>query len=537
MIAKPQFIIPLFNPVDLDSTIRVFLTAEDMIISEVECNSLNKQNSTYISFNPQLLLRSFGDVYGVKETTILDIDLVLTLLRGKPKRLQYKNQPTTFIEYLKKLEKPEHEPYLAYCFKGVRKLNEKLLLDSIQDVANCLNQLWLKSQDDLRSNNEFARYWNIEVPVSQIMARSQIKGIRISSEFLQHCIGYANKSITESSYILRIKFGIIDAKNIDLIKRAIDKDPTLSGVTEDVKNHSGLQSLLKLYSKDNELADTLKKYHDACTSKLILLRCGGVTSSYIHPDFNIIGTVTGRITVQTPSIQTLAKKFRSLIIADENKILLYPDFAQCEPGILANDSLDENFIRDYNTKDIYVSLSLTLFNSEDYREEAKLIFLFFCYGMSNDRIIGMICNITKSDTNAASDALLEFFSKYSKLAEWRQSLIDDLYKTNRIGTALGNYRYFSSNESISSRLRGAQSQRIQGSASLILKKIIIKINNELPEIDILLPMHDALLLQVPKDDLVSIKKQVDDIFCECYREVCPFIQPKVKFDDFAVSTR
>ena len=150
----------------------------------------------------------------------------------------------------------------------------------------------------------------------------------------------------------------------------------LADVSDDL-----FESYLDLHAEHAELPMHLKRYRNTKRDKTILLRLGGISSDRIHPYYRTIGTVTGRITVEAPLLQNLKATHRDVIAADDGMALLYPDYSQFEPGILADDSHDPELTQGFNAGDLYKALSSALFGSDAQRDSAKLLFLSFCYGM------------------------------------------------------------------------------------------------------------------------------------------------------------
>lgn len=76
------------------------------------------------------------------------------------------------------------------------------------------------------------------------------------------------------------------------------------------------------------------------------------------------------------------------------------------------------------------------------------------------------------------------------------------------------------------------SQRIQGTASLILKRAIIRLRNSDHEIEFLIPMHDAALFQVPKETAIEKKDIIQTAFEEEFVKECPSLKVSAKFKSF-----
>ncbi len=76
-------------------------------------------------------------------------------------------------------------------------------------------------------------------------------------------------------------------------------------------------------------------------------------------------------------------------------------------------------------------------------------------------------------------------------------------------------------------------QIIQGTASYILKKSLIKLRRQIGEVQLLVPMHDAILLEVKEDMEDKVKRAVQYLFNGTFKAVCPDIEPSVSFEEFA----
>jgi DNA polymerase I len=89
----------------------------------------------------------------------------------------------------------------------------------------------------------------------------------------------------------------------------------------------------------------------------------------VHPIFQVLGTVSGRIQVADPQLQHLRRKYRSIIAPDPGFRLTYIDYAQFEPGIISYLAGDPQLMDDYNAGDLYAGLSAAIFGSPDRRNE------------------------------------------------------------------------------------------------------------------------------------------------------------------------
>jgi DNA polymerase I-like protein with 3'-5' exonuclease and polymerase domains len=255
----------------------------------------------------------------------------------------------------------------------------------------------------------------------------------------------------------------------------------------------------------------------------------------VHPTFDGIGTVTARALVKAPLLQQLKKSSRNILLPDDGKSFLYADYAQFEPGILAYLCNDEQLIRNYNAEDIYAGLSKELFGNIDNRKLCKIIFLAFMYGMSPDNLKHLIKVFHNDQSIDKSAELTAFFSKYNGLIPYKLKLEKQALQTKRVESLLGNHRKIVNNTANTLRnveKRWLLSQRIQGTASLILKSAILGVVKD-EEISYLFPMHDAALFQVPTEKKKEKQMFIEQQFKEAFCRYLPGLIPRITFESFS----
>jgi DNA polymerase I-like protein with 3'-5' exonuclease and polymerase domains len=121
---------------------------------------------------------------------------------------------------------------------------------------------------------------------------------------------------------------------------------------------------------------------------------------------------------------------------------------------------------------------------------------------------------------------------------WKGGVYRALATAGRVGTVLGNYRYRRSPGALSeSERRWALSQVVQGTGALILKRLINRIAAAMPSVGVILPMHDALLLELPSGDVECLVLQLVTQFREVFSETCPGVDVRVAAKPFAGGSR
>jgi DNA polymerase I-like protein with 3'-5' exonuclease and polymerase domains len=181
-----------------------------------------------------------------------------------------------------------------------------------------------------------------------------------------------------------------------------------------------------------------------------------------------------------------------------------------------------------------LSLSEELFGTKDLRELSKVVLLSFIYGMSDEGIRFLIKDYFNGTDEGKNQKLSEFFLKFSALIPYRKKLEDLFLTENKISSVEGNYRYGTTDQkpnAENSNMRWILSQRIQGTASFILKNAILASSSD-HQIKFMFPMHDAALFQVPTERLDSKTDFIKQCFKASFLAVCPEITPKVNLKQF-----
>lgn len=478
-----------------------------------------------ISFDFESIVDEINDF---SNFTFLDIQQIKKQLVGRSKKdypkgkvqWDFWNQIESFL-YDKELNEKENTDKLNNIKKiyygldyssSIDKIDEiyKLILDGIESIYRGL-------RNDLSSLNELNRFSTIEKNIIRILLERTKKGIRIDEFRIKRLIKEVNIELYAIKNKLQLDYGIFsnsDYKNIVINLK--NKFPSIVDTIGTKEYYTQLE-----YYKKDKLVNLLYNERKLSRNKSILTRIGSLDDKLVNPQYSCFGTITSRILLNSPNFQQLNKKYRDIILSDDDKELVYIDYSQFEAGILANESKDLRLLEMYNNQDIYTQLSLVIFENEkeESRDKCKTLFFLYCYGMSNE-------NIKKN----FGENIDNFFDQFEDLKNFRKKLNLDFSEKGLVGTSMGNYRYkFKKDDSIENWVI---SQRIQGNASLILKKAILSVDKRDKEIEFLIPMHDAVLYQIPKGKREEKEKILKEEFKKAFKEICPLIEPKVTFKKF-----
>lgn len=213
--------------------------------------------------------------------------------------------------------------------------------------------------------------------------------------------------------------------------------------------------------------------------------------------------------------------------------LVYVDYSQFEPNIMSSISKDSQLLALCSAGDLYERMAVELCGDAKYRKIVKLMFLAYSYGKQVSTLSDFLVGIL--GTREKSEAMINerFIPLFAGIEKWKLTVENELAMTGRIGTLSGNYRYReNSGELEAKERRWAISQVVQGTGSLILKKLINRLTVELPEVAVLLPMHDALLAEVPEKCAAEVTAVLLECCRKTFKDICPLVSPAVSEKDF-----
>lgn len=243
----------------------------------------------------------------------------------------------------------------------------------------------------------------------------------------------------------------------------------------------------------------------------------------IHSSFNQTVTTTGRLSSTEPNLQNIpiryemGREIRKIFIpTNEDDLLLSSDYSQIELRVLADMSGDENMIDAFkHHSDIHTKTASEVFNvpieevTSTMRSSAKAVNFGIVYGIS-DFSLAQDIGVTKKE---ASEYMKVYFDRYPKIKTYLDSLIDSAKENGYIKTILNRKRIIPEIKS-SNRIVKALGERlamnapIQGSAADIIKIAMNNVYNRLKKeglkSELILQVHDELILNVKKDELEKV---------------------------------
>jgi len=467
-------------------------------------------------------------IRNIKDVPILiDISQLKKLTIGRPKKM-FQDPPWHFYRIA------EHilgNIQWAKYYKLLRtNASENDIIVVLRVLATMIKDLYLSLAEELKEIGLSKRFTELECGIQQLLNRRQIEGVEIDIPVYESILLDLGKHRDKLIYQLRKQYKIRDTSFRSLREFLIESGHKIS--KNDIKFFN-LYSYLKSQSITSDLCkdiyNTIRIKNDYDSLSQLLPD----EYNLIYPEFDCIGTITSRILISHPKIQNLKRENRVIFKPKNGFTFLYCDYKQFEPGVLASLSADLKMLEIYNKGDIYEEFSNYIFGSENYRDEAKVLFLSYLYGMSDKKLIKTIDSIINAKGLQIGVSAKSFFSEFKELNIYKEVYSKQIRLDGFIFhdyTLRRNLKIFNG-KTVKGEERFLLSQIVQGTAAYIFKMALLACSEDL-EIEFLIPMHDAALFQVPVNKEADKKIFIEKCFIDCYKKVCPDINARVDFKPF-----
>lgn len=437
---------------------------------------------------------------------------------------------TAIAAYLIDSSKSKYEILeLVNQYLGESPSSEGITLRGI--LSSYLIPIYRQLKEKINKEDMDELYYNVEHPLIYVLSSMESIGFNINEKMLDE---------------LKVKF----KKEIEVTQAEIYK------LSEEEFNISSPKQLGKIlfekldlpvikktktgYSTNQEVLEKLMDKHEIIPKIMYYRQITKINSTYveglknvidedgrIHSSFNQTVTTTGRLSSTEPNLQNIpvrhemGKEIRKVFIPmEDGDILVSCDYSQIELRVLAHIANDENMIDAFkHHSDIHTKTASEVFKvpidevTSLMRSRAKAVNFGIVYGIS-DFSLAQDLKIAKKE---AGEYMEIYFERYPKIKEYLENIVKDAQDKGYVLTILNRRRFIpeikSSNKivkALGDRL--AMNAPIQGSAADIIKLAMVNVYNKLNEgnfkSELILQVHDELILNVKKDELEEIKDLV-----------------------------
>ncbi len=368
-------------------------------------------------------------------------------------------------------------------------------------------------------------YEEIELPLIPILARMEVAGIGVDTEFLRTMGEQLRRRLADLEESIHLAAGgpfnvnstlqlrevLFDRLGLPVVKKTPKGAPsTDASVLEKLRDEHEIVADLLTYRELEKLRGT---YVEA------LLRLVS-DDGRIRGRFNQMGAATGRLSQEQPNLQNIpirseeGRAIRKAFIAAEGHTFLVADYSQIELRILAHLSNDPGLVDAFeNDLDIHTATAARINDmppedvTPDQRRRAKMINFGLLYGMEAYGLAQRL-DISRDEAQEHIDT---YFAQFPDVREFLHGLVERARVDGYTTTILGRRRYLP--ELRSDRFRDRQAGErmalnapIQGSAADVIKKAMIDLDPQLVpfQAQMLLQIHDELVIEVPDEHVDAV---------------------------------
>ncbi|MDR5588446.1 MULTISPECIES: DNA polymerase I [Clostridium] len=475
------------------------------------------------------LLKTFMEDETVKKV-IHDSKNLITFLNKYDIDIQGFDFDTAIAAYLIDSSKANYE-----VFDLINRFLEKDIKSDSNDLkaicSSYLKKLYEKLKEMLHKEDMDELYYKVEHPLIYVLSSMESIGFKINKNKLEE---------------LRIKFKEQIEKTEKEIHELADEEFNVSSPKQLGKilfEKLDLPVIKKTktgYSTNQEVLEKLIDKHPIIAKVMYYRQITKINSTYveglknvididecIHSNFNQTVTTTGRLSSTEPNLQNIpikyemGKEIRKVFIPQESDdILISCDYSQIELRVLAHVADDKNMIDAFeHHSDIHTKTASEVFKvpvdevTSTMRSNAKAVNFGIVYGIS-DFSLAQDLKITKKE---ASEYMAIYFERYPKIKEYLNYVSEYAKEKGYVLTILNRRRFIpeikSSNKIVKALgERLAMNAPIQGSAADIIKLAMVNVYNKLREknlnSELILQVHDELILNVKKDEFDIVKQLV-----------------------------
>ncbi len=374
-------------------------------------------------------------------------------------------------------------------------------------------------------------YAGMELPLVEVLFEMERVGVRVDIAALEKAGKEMEKELerlTKEIYALAgsefninspAQLGdIFEKLNFEVSRKTkTGKISTSNDVLEELAAKYELPRLIIEY---RELAKLKNTYVDTLP-KLINRRTGR-----IHTTLNQAVAATGRLSSTNPNLQNipvrseLGRRIRAAFVPSPGYVLMSADYSQIELRLFAHLTGDELMTEAFQKgEDIHAKTAREVFGAKtkteehDLRRLAKIVNFAIPYAVA---AFGLAQRTTLSRAEAKK-AIDDYYATYTGVRRYMEETPEKVRETGFVKSIFGRIRPIpeinNRNHALRARAeREAINAPLQASAADLMKMAMLKVHDRLEreglKSQVILQVHDELLLEVPENEIEATRKVV-----------------------------
>ena len=289
----------------------------------------------------------------------------------------------------------------SYNLPDIIKIILNIDTDDYMSYSCYLKELHEKFNDIFKEKNQLDLYYNIELPLSQVLASMEINGMYVDKETLEE---FSKKLTVEISEVTKNIYKLAGEEfNINSPKQ-------LGVILFEKLNLPVVKKTKTGYSTNIEVLESLKDSHEIINEILNYRMYTKLKSTYvdglinviepqtgrIYSTFNQTVTTTGRISSTEPNLQNIPVRYelgreirKIFVVPSDDYVFVDADYSQIELRIFAHLSKEPALTEAFNNHiDIHTKTAMDIFKgskdevTKNMRRQAKAVNFGILYGIS-----------------------------------------------------------------------------------------------------------------------------------------------------------
>jgi len=390
-------------------------------------------------------------------------------------------------------------------------------------------RLWEKFWDQCAPGRPYSQAYELEMAARKVVTRMEINGARIDLDYSRRKFDELNAYGEQVKDWARSHYGGLGiTSNIQLVRQFEAMGGNITEVTA-----SGQKAVnkdqLQLFMRDGtpeiqQLADIVLKQRkaDKLANTYFKNFIEDNVNGFVHPSVKTMGARTGRMSITAPALQTLPKGDdtvrRAFIPKDEDHVIVTSDLDQVEFRMFSSLSQDPNLISLFNLADATGSDPFTEIGREIYQDptmqrsdKRRNLIKGVIYG----RLYGagvpkqaITAGVPEGQMRAVSDA---FDIRFPGMAMFQKQVEDvGMRRLRAEGQGYVNTWTGRRLPCDEDRVYTLVNYLVQGGAAEVFKSNLIKLDQaDLTEL-LIVPVHDEIVLNAPREDAAEIMQTVKE---------------------------
>lgn len=387
-------------------------------------------------------------------------------------------------------------------------------------------KLFEKFWEKCAPGKPYSLAYEIEMNTRRIATKMELNGARLDLDYskkkYQELLDYTDQVAAWA----KTSYGLSIGSNQQLVRQFESMGAVITELT-DKGQKSASKDQLKLLVRDGsaevkQLAESTLGYRQSLkvANTYFANFINDNTNGFVHPSINTMGARTGRMSIQNPALQTLPKGDdtvrRAFLPKDENHVIVTSDLDQVEFRMFATLSRDPGLIQLFLKADATGSDPFTEIGREIYQDptmqksdKRRALIKGVVYG----RLYGagvskqaITAGVPEEQMRAVSNAFDERFpgmQTFQRSVEQKGMFRLETEGQGYVTTWTG--RRLPCDED---RVYTLVNYLIQGGAAEIFKSNLIKLDQaDLTDL-LIVPVHDEIVLNAPREDAEEIKQLV-----------------------------